>query len=448
MEWNFLNLEPEGLRSVELQYEIVEKFKLSTTASILTTSSIEESRELRKKFKDRAVVGEVDDISLWISRPDFEESRQHIASLRDELGVMRELLPLVPHNPRTGGSPDVLSTKSVSECREMLAQELDRLWANLVEIQALSFIAGQDRVVEKTTQLVATRDSREKGLLRNAADRFADPHRIDWPAIDRFSIAFSGLLRDRVLRMTRGDDPVILEMVPERIRARYTSPTLPGFLMTIMPKKSLYEKEDLELFQEVATNIHPNITGDPQLILNMNLATIREGSQAFMASVALILLVLLIDFRRPLIAGLAFLPLVSGIGLLLGLMWILGEKINYINMIALPVIIGIGVDDGVHFFHRLIQEGRGGLRRAVASVGRGMLMSSLTTMIGFGSLMLYLMRGMASMGLVLFLGVGTCLLVTFTLLPALASLFEENIIKERTMGGRDVAAKKPSWTNP
>jgi predicted RND superfamily exporter protein len=151
-----------------------------------------------------------------------------------------------------------------------------------------------------------------------------------------------------------------------------------------------------------------------------------------MASVLLILLVLFIDFRRPFIAGMAFLPLISGIGLLLGIMWLLGEKINYINMIALPVIVGIGVDDGVHFFHRFIQEGRGGLRAAVASVGRGMLMSSLTTMIGFGSLMLYLMRGMASMGRVLFIGVGACLLITFTLLPALATLFEDNIIKERT----------------
>jgi predicted RND superfamily exporter protein len=117
-------------------------------------------------------------------------------------------------------------------------------------------------------------------------------------------------------------------------------------------------------------------------------------------------------------------------------------------MIALPVIIGIGVDDGVHFFHRFIQEGRGGLKRAVSSVGRGMLMSSLTTMIGFGSLMLYLMRGMASMGLVLFLGVGACLVVTFTLLPALAILFEDTIFREKHRRGRDVAAKKPGWTTP
>ena len=48
---------------------------------------------------------------------------------------------------------------------------------------------------------------------------------------------------------------------------------------------------------------------------------------------------MLIDFRRPLVAGLAFLPLVSGIATMLGVMWVLGEKLNYLNVIALPVII-------------------------------------------------------------------------------------------------------------
>jgi predicted RND superfamily exporter protein len=165
------------------------------------------------------------------------------------------------------------------------------------------------------------------------------------------------------------------------------------------------------------------------MMLHMSRETIREGKLAFFAASLVILLVLLLDFRRPLVAGLAFLPLLSGVAYLLGLMWIAGEKLHYLNVIALPVIIGIGVDDGVHFLHRLIQEGRGGMRRAVNSVGRAMVLTSLTTMIGFGSLTLYLMRGMASLGRVLFLGVGTCLLVTFTLLPALAVMFESRILK-------------------
>jgi predicted RND superfamily exporter protein len=167
------------------------------------------------------------------------------------------------------------------------------------------------------------------------------------------------------------------------------------------------------------------------MIIMMCLETMREGKVSSLLAVTLILVLLLIDFRKtPLVAGLAFLPLVCGTALMLGAMWLFGEKFNYVNMIALPVIIGIGVDDGVHFFHRLLHEGKGGLRRSATSVGRAMLMTSLTTMIGFGSLMFYLMQGMKSMGFALFVGVGMCFVVTITLLPALSVLFEKYIIKQ------------------
>ncbi len=58
-------------------------------------------------------------------------------------------------------------------------------------------------------------------------------------------------------------------------------------------------------------------------------------------------------------------------------------------------------------------------------------------MIGFGSLIFYLMRGMASMGLVLFIGVGWCFIVTVTLLPALVTLFEDKIIITQETGTRE-----------
>ncbi len=416
-EWNFNKLEPKGLRSVELQDEIIETFKLSISMSVLTAQSIEESRSLRKQFKEKRLVGEVDDISLWVSRPDFDESLPHIQRVREALTVEQEPLIFLDN----------------AEHQVMLADELDRLWANIVEMQALSFIGGQDRVVAKTTQLVASREDRDSGLLRHISDTFLDrPDSVNWEEIDRFARMFDRQLYAQVVRMARGDEVVTEMMIPEDIRAKYTSISgVDGYLMQILPKQNLYEKEELELFQDLANKIHPNVTGTPQMILEMSLSTIREGGMAALAAVAVILILLLIDFRqRPLVAGLAFLPLIAGTGLMLGMMWIFGEKFNYVNTIALPIIIGIGVDDGVHFFHRLMQEGKGSLHRSVTSVGRAMLMTSVTTMIGFGSLMFYLMEGMKSMGFVLFAGVGMCFLVTITLLPALSVLLEDRILKK------------------
>jgi predicted RND superfamily exporter protein len=436
-EWNFNKLEPKGLRSVELQDEIIEKFKFSIAFSMLTVDSVEVSRKLRKQFKEKSLVGEVDDVSQWVSRPDFEKSSAYIVELRGRLAEPQA--PIVFGEEHVMTEPrDILGELTMN--RQLLADEVDRLWANIVEIQALSFIGGQDRVVEKTTQLVATRENRDQGLLLQVADTFLNgvepdltiEQSVDWDAVDRFASMFDQALRQQIDRMTQGDEPVTLAMVPEDIQARYVSRTgVPEFLMQITPKKNLYEREELQLFQDVVSKIHPNVTGTPQMIITMTEETIREGTIAVLLAIAVILGLLLLDFRkRPLVAGLAFLPLISGTALMLGIMWLFGEKFNYVNTIAMPVIIGIGVDDGVHFFHRLLQEGKGGLRRSATSVGRAMLMTSLTTMIGFGSLMFYMMEGMKSMGFALFVGVGMCFVVTITLLPALSVLFEKWIIKE------------------
>ncbi|MBD3306433.1 MMPL family transporter [candidate division KSB3 bacterium] len=428
-EWNFMNLEPEGLRSVELQDEIIDKFKLAVSVSLLTADSIEESRSLREEFKEKGIVGDVDDISLWVSRPDFEENKSYIAELR---GMISE------DRPRIAFQDDESDTtmedgNAIRDHRAQLTEELDRLWANIVEIQALSIIGGQDRVLEKTKKLVATREQRDEGMLMKIAQRFLEDTTIDWEIVDHFAERFHHTARSQILQMVQGDEAVTVDMVPEKLVAKYVSHTgAPGYLLRIFPKKNLYEREELELFQVVVSKVHPNVTGTPQMILNMNLETLREGKLASLMAILVILAVLLIDFRHhPLIALFAFLPLISGMALMLGCLWLFGEKLNYINTIALPVIIGIGVDDGVHFFHRYLQEGKGGIGRAVTSVGRAMLMTSLTTMIGFGSLMLYLMRGMQSMGFALFLGVGMCFLVTLTLLPALSVACEDQLLKKQ-----------------
>ena len=75
-----------------------------------------------------------------------------------------------------------------------------------------------------------------------------------------------------------------------------------------------------------------------------------------------------------------------------------GMKFNFTNFMALPLIIGIGIDDGVHMLHRYRIEGRGSIPIVVKYTGRAILLTSLTTMIGFGSMGLASHKGMASMG--------------------------------------------------
>ena len=93
---------------------------------------------------------------------------------------------------------------------------------------------------------------------------------------------------------------------------------------------------------------------------------------------------------------------------------------NMMNIMAVPLIIGIGIDDGVHILHRWKIEKN--LDTVYRSTGKAILLTSLTTMLGFGSLWFATYRGLGSMGLALFIGVGTCFFATLFMLPPLLGI--------------------------
>src|SRR5262249_55412417 len=85
-------------------------------------------------------------------------------------------------------------------------------------------------------------------------------------------------------------------------------------------------------------------------------------------------------------------------------------------------VLGVGIDNGVHVLHDWLirrAEGRTGISHAI---GRGVLVKALTTMIGFGTLMISTERGLAGLGLILTLGVGCCMLAALVFLPAVLHL--------------------------
>jgi predicted RND superfamily exporter protein len=102
---------------------------------------------------------------------------------------------------------------------------------------------------------------------------------------------------------------------------------------------------------------------------------------------------------------------------------------NLANLVILPLIIGIGVVNGVHIVHRYREETEKTINILSKSTGRGVILSSLTTMIGFGSLMVADHQGIYSLGMVLTLGVGCCLIASITLLPAILQLFTDKCWK-------------------
>jgi predicted RND superfamily exporter protein len=113
----------------------------------------------------------------------------------------------------------------------------------------------------------------------------------------------------------------------------------------------------------------------------------------------------------------ALLPIAMGLAFLVATLLVVGHRLNFINVLIFPVIIGIGIDNGIHVIHRFRQSGR--VRDIITETGRALVMTSLTTMVGFGSLMVSRYRGLASLGFVATLGMFFCLFSSLVVLPAL-----------------------------
>ena len=99
-----------------------------------------------------------------------------------------------------------------------------------------------------------------------------------------------------------------------------------------------------------------------------------------------------------------------------------GLPLNPANMIALPLILGVGADNGVHVLHDFRSRVRNKHYALRFATGRAILVAGLTTVLGFGTLMISRHQGMASLGLMLTLGVSCCMLASLTFLPAVLRL--------------------------
>jgi hypothetical protein len=121
-------------------------------------------------------------------------------------------------------------------------------------------------------------------------------------------------------------------------------------------------------------------------------------------------------------ALLAASPLILGYVWMLGGMRLLQINFNFINIMISPLLIGIGVDNGVHIMHRYREERKvdpeGAIERAGQKTAVAVLVTSLTTMLVFASLLLASTPGLRFLGISALLGIGFTLIFSLLFLPA------------------------------
>lgn len=411
MQWEYdmMELSAKGALGYVTQEKIIDHFEFSPDYAMVKAGSIEECREMVREYKKignrTGLIGQVDAITEFLPPRDVQEANAEV--IRQFADTVRAMP--IPVSLDTGGMHELL-------------RELERLHRNIVEIGALSVMSSgeNNKIVRKCDRIVGKRDEDSFILaLASEVGGLDENTRV----IGAYQRIMAGVLKRRLLGMA-STDWVTFESLPHDIRKRYVNPRNDDLLINVYPKGYIWDEKNLSKFNEQTARVSERITGMPALMQLMMGLMAEKGRLAVIFGVCAIAVFLLLDFRSLSYTVLAVIPLAVGAAWMVGCMAMLGMKLSMVNFMALPLIIGIGIDDGVHVLHRYRIEGRGSMPLVLKYTGRAILLTSLTTMIGFGSMGLASHRGLAGLGKTLFFGVGCCFLSSVIVLPAIITLWE------------------------
>jgi hopanoid biosynthesis associated RND transporter like protein HpnN len=204
------------------------------------------------------------------------------------------------------------------------------------------------------------------------------------------------------------------------------------FLIQVYPKEDVWQRAPQERFISELRTIDPNVTGTPVQLYEYETLLRNSYIQAAWYSLAAIALMVLFHFRSLTAVVLSLIPVAIGTLWLAGIMGFAGIPVNLANIMTLPLVIGIGVTNGIHILNRYAEEGTPDILSR--STGKAVLVSGLTAIAGFGSLILAKHQGIYSLGCMMATGIATCMIAALTFLPALLNL----------IGARHPLIKKPS----
>lgn len=285
-----------------------------------------------------------------------------------------------------------------------------------------------------------TRQRRNLEYIRNHPGSFD---------MNRIKETFRQTLKENGFRWTTGYETYLAELdkafasskilLPSSIRDGDLEHLLKPFLLRkdttfkivtyLTPTKDLWSRaETASIKAKIIGKLEERgISGDRYLLTGANFLTsdlkaliIRNLKSSLWLAVSAILFVLLVSYRSLKFTLLSAIPLAVALPVLTGIMVLFDLEFNFFNLIVLPMIVGIGIDDGVHLTNTYLSNPGDGLSSALAGTGRAVVLTSLTTLVGFGSIALSHYPGLRSMGYVAGLGIGLCLLTSlFVLTPLL-----------------------------
>lgn len=390
-DYNLLNLQAKGTEAVRYEMKILENADRSAWSTAVIADSLEEARKKHKLLEALPVVADVE--SIFSAIPDHQA---------EKLKIIRAL------------AADLLDVEVEPE-------------------DAVFSLPALKRTIEKIRFKLQGREEKAESAdpVRQAAEsarRFVDEIKTvdEKTAASRLAVFSEKLFADyrgKMADLLNNLDPatVRVEELPENLRNRFIGKT-GKYLVMVHPAVDIWDIDQRQLFLKKMKEIDPGVAGNAVHMFESS-RLMKEGyiHGGIYAMIAIILFVLYL-FRNPRTVAFVFLPVVAGSLWTIGLMDLMDIRFNLANLVILPLILGIGIVNGIHIIHRYREETDKETTVLSKSTGQAVVLSSLTTMIGFGSMMVADHQGIYSLGLILTIGVGCCMVASITFLPAVLKL--------------------------
>jgi hopanoid biosynthesis associated RND transporter like protein HpnN len=400
-DYNLLNMQSKGLPAVEFEKKLINSGSKSVLFAAVIADTEQQALQLEEKIKTLPTVASVESMAHFLGE-DPTRKLKLVSEIKQEIAGIQ-------FKPVDSGPID--------------APELSRtLWS-------LQGYLGLAIDATKKDEPDVARD------LLNLRTAINELRRVmlggDATTLERlrnYQIALFTDIRDTFETLRNQDDSSGLkpEDLPPALRNRFIGVT-GKYLLQVFPKKDVWQRENQEEFVfELRHALDPDgdgkpiITGTPVQLYEYTTLLKDSYVQAAWYALAAIAVLVFIHFRSIMCVFLALLPVAVGTIWLLGFMGAFDIPFNPANIMTLPLVIGIGVTNGIHILNRFVEEQNPSI--LAKSTGKAVLVSGLTTIAGFGSLLFAKHQGIASLGFVMSIGVSTCMFAGLTFLPALLTL--------------------------
>lgn len=415
-DYDLLKLQPRGVDSVQWQQRIVERGQESIWFGVSLVDDLEQARTLAMAYRKQNLVSQkMGGVGLLF--PTQEEERQALLSHTRQTLEPDLKLALNPDFEPAGGA-------GLSVQMAIMRQTLPSAMARPMPGAIREALAQLQATLNRSGELAMSLPGEQLNTRLARVEELYSKFRLD--------------SAKRIKVLTDGK-PLSMSDVPADLMHAYVSdrgklalevyPRLPENDKRVDGPLSPYFLPD---FVKQLTEVDPNVTGVVVQIFKSGYLIKTSYQFAGAAALLAVLVLVWLDFRSVYDAVLTVVPVGVGFGVTFGLMWLAGMQINPANIIVLPLMFGIGVDAGVHIVHRYHQEPTRRPLGLAGGSGKGVSLTSYTTMIGFGVMIFASHRGIASLGFVLFTGIGMTLLACWSVLPAWLELRQRKVEQRGT----------------